>query len=50
MPYENGAQARQVLNDAEDDLKEWQPEHHHKAVSENGSETSKGKSPVEPSA
>ncbi|EHK24765.1 uncharacterized protein TRIVIDRAFT_118593, partial [Trichoderma virens Gv29-8] len=27
LPYENGAQARQVLNDAEDDLKEWQPEH-----------------------
>ncbi|KAL7946358.1 sphingolipid long chain base-responsive protein PIL1 [Trichoderma barbatum] len=47
VPYENGSQARQVLNDAEDDLKEWQPEH--KAVSECGSETSKGKSPVQTS-
>lgn len=25
-PYEGTSQARQVLNDAEDDLKEWQPE------------------------
>ncbi|KAL7798546.1 sphingolipid long chain base-responsive protein PIL1 [Trichoderma ceciliae] len=41
VPYENGAQARQVLNDAEDNLKEWQPEY--RAPSENGSETSKGK-------
>ncbi|RFU77930.1 sphingolipid long chain base-responsive lsp1 [Trichoderma arundinaceum] len=41
VPYENGAQARQVLNDAEDNLKEWQPEY--KAPSENGSDTSKGK-------
>jgi hypothetical protein len=41
VPYENGAQARQVLNDAEDNLKDWQPEH--KAPSENGSEESKGK-------
>ncbi|KAM0260373.1 hypothetical protein ACHAQJ_002774 [Trichoderma viride] len=40
-PYENAVQARQVLNDAEDNLKEWQPEY--KAVSENGSEQSKGK-------
>ena len=25
-PYEHGSQARQVLNDAEDDLRDWQPE------------------------
>jgi hypothetical protein len=25
-PYEHGNQARQVLNDAEDDLRDWQPE------------------------
>lgn len=25
-PYEHGPQARQVLNDAEDDLRDWQPE------------------------
>lgn len=25
-PYNHGAQARQILNDAEDDLKDWQPE------------------------
>lgn len=25
-PYEHTNQARQILNDAEDDLKEWQPE------------------------
>lgn len=25
-PYVHGAQARQILNDAEDDLKDWQPE------------------------
>lgn len=24
--YEHGAQARQILNDAEDDLRDWQPE------------------------
>lgn len=24
--YEHGAQARQILNDTEDDLREWQPE------------------------
>lgn len=24
--YENGPQARQVLNDAEDDLRDWRPE------------------------
>ena len=24
-PFEHGAQARQVLNDAEEDLREWQP-------------------------
>ena len=24
--YEGGAQARQILNDAEDDLRDWQPE------------------------
>jgi hypothetical protein len=24
--YDGGAQARQILNDAEDDLREWQPE------------------------
>lgn len=26
-PFEYANQARQVLNDAEDDLREWQPEH-----------------------
>lgn len=26
LPYEHGAQARQILNDAEDDLRDWQPE------------------------
>ncbi|KAH6610483.1 sphingolipid long chain base-responsive lsp1 [Trichoderma cornu-damae] len=41
VPYKNGAQARQVLNDAEDNLKEWQPEY--KAPSDTGSDTSKGK-------
>ena len=25
-PYEHGSQARQVLNDAEDDLRDWRPE------------------------
>jgi hypothetical protein len=25
-PYEYGPQARQILNDAEDDLKDWEPE------------------------
>jgi Eisosome component PIL1 len=25
-PYQNAAQARQILNDAEDDLRDWQPE------------------------
>ena len=24
--YEHGSQARQILNDCEDDLREWQPE------------------------
>lgn len=46
VPYENGAQARQVLNDAEDNLKEWQPEY--KPASESGSETSKGKEVTRP--
>ncbi|KAI3395404.1 hypothetical protein diail_1333, partial [Diaporthe ilicicola] len=26
QPYTHGAQARQILNDAEDDIREWQPE------------------------
>lgn len=26
QPYTHGAQARQILNDAEDDLRDWQPE------------------------
>lgn len=26
VAYEHAAQARQILNDAEDDLREWQPE------------------------
>lgn len=25
-PYEHGSQARQVLNDAEDDLRDWRPD------------------------
>jgi hypothetical protein len=29
VPYEHGALARQILNDAEDDLREWQPESEH---------------------
>lgn len=28
LPYEHGAQARQILNDAEDDLREWQLDPH----------------------
>lgn len=26
LPYEHGPQARQILNDAEDDLKDWRPD------------------------
>ena len=26
IPYEHGAQARQILSDAEDDIRDWQPE------------------------
>jgi len=46
--YEHGSQARQILNDAEDDLRDWRPEVDPYSTPESGSPTSsyKGKNPV----
>lgn len=42
--YEHSAQARQILNDCEDDLKEWQPEAEtYKTPSQSRSPSIKGK-------
>ncbi|KAK2611384.1 hypothetical protein N8I77_004724 [Diaporthe amygdali] len=39
QPYDHGAQARQILNDAEDDLREWQPDPEDQHVGEHQHET-----------
>ena len=41
QPYANGQQARQVLNDCEDDLRDWQPDQ--EAYSPDGHAQAKGK-------
>lgn len=45
--YHHGSQARQVLNDAEDDLRDWQPETDHYAAESAGSGTAEAHSGVD---
>lgn len=45
-PYASGQQARQVLNDCEDDLREWQPDQEAYALDDGPHAPAKGKEPA----